>query len=241
MLYKTKAIVLNTVKYGDSSIIVSMYTEKMGKMSFIIKGVRKPRSRIKQNIFQSLSLLSVVFHYKPNNQIHYIREVQTEQTLKNIHFNLLHSTLALFIAEVVNKSIGEEETDAALYSFLHQSIIDMDQMEDVNPNFHLIFLMKLSGLLGFNPLNNFSRHQEIFDLQEGVFCHSNHADERFLKPNLSLAWHQLMLYINHDLAEFKIGYEDRLQLLTKMLDYYKLHISGFGTIKSLAILREVMA
>ena len=46
MTHKTKGIVLRTVKYGETSVIVTILTELFGLQSYLINGVRSSSRRV---------------------------------------------------------------------------------------------------------------------------------------------------------------------------------------------------
>ena len=43
---ETKAIVLSSIKYSDTSLIVKCFTEKEGIKSYLVKGVLKSKKRV---------------------------------------------------------------------------------------------------------------------------------------------------------------------------------------------------
>ena len=66
MLQKTKGIVLHTLKYNDTSIIVDMYTELSGRTSFLVPVPRSRKAAVKSVLFQPLSFIEFEADYRPN-------------------------------------------------------------------------------------------------------------------------------------------------------------------------------
>ena len=63
MLQKTKGIVLHTLKYNDTSIIVDMYTELSGRASFLVAVPRSRKAAVKSVLFQPLSFIEFEADY----------------------------------------------------------------------------------------------------------------------------------------------------------------------------------
>ena len=59
MLSKTQAIVLHSLKYGETRIIVDMFTRKFGRLSFIVNIPKSSKSKVKKQFFQPLTLLEI--------------------------------------------------------------------------------------------------------------------------------------------------------------------------------------
>ena len=108
MLYKTHGIVLRFVKYGETSIIATIYTEEFGLRSFIINGVRSSRSKGKIALFEPLSILDLVIYHKEGRNINRLAEVKCLDPLNDLRSNIIKSSMGMFIVEVLNKCIKEE-------------------------------------------------------------------------------------------------------------------------------------
>jgi len=162
MLVKTRAIVLNSIKYSESSIITKIFTEEFGMLSFIVHGVRKRKARMPASFFQAFTLLDLDINYKPKSNLQNIKEISLSQRTDALHSDVRKSTIAIFLAEVLHKSLQEEQQDKDLFEFLQLTISFLDSMESAFGNFHLIFLIQLSKYLGFYPSESSSTKQEYF-------------------------------------------------------------------------------
>ena len=141
--------------------------------------------------------------------------------------------------EVLYKSVKQQTEDQYLFDFLYHSIQLLDRMEAGKTLFHHLFLLKLTQYLGFYPHVNDS-DKKYFDLREGVFTDILPAHAEILHPPLTSAWKRLMLTGFENLDQIKIANEEKRHLLERLLDYYRLHVDGFGDIKSHRILEEVL-
>ncbi|MBN2348240.1 MAG: DNA repair protein RecO [Bacteroidales bacterium] len=220
MLVKTKGIVLHHINYGESSIVVYVYTENFGRQAYIINGVRKSRSKHKLNMFQPLTRLDLDVYYKSNREMHRIKEVKLNGPFHSIPFQIYKSTIAIFIAEILYKTLHEEEKNNALYEFLDSSVQFLDISEKGMSNFHLVFLFQLSKYLGIYPDSDTLNYTAI-------------------NPELKTELEKIRILNYENLAELQYNQSKRRILLDWIISYYKVHFDGIGSIKSINILKEL--
>lgn len=240
MFFKTKGIVIQRIKYSETSIIVKIYTEIFGLQTYIVKGARSRKSKIKSNIFQNLSLLDLVVSKKEKSKINFLTEVRQAYQFKTIPFDIRKSSIAIFLNEILYKTIREEESNQNLFDFLFNSIQLLDHQEKDFANFHLLFLLKLTKHLGFFPHKKQAEQFKYFDLTEGVFLDKIPTHQYYLNTELSQILNNLLNISFEKIYEIKISKIQRLQLLEKLIDYFKIHIENFNEIKSLAVLQTVL-
>ncbi|HUH33525.1 MAG TPA: DNA repair protein RecO, partial [Daejeonella sp.] len=169
MLHKTRGIVLKTTSYSESSVVVQVFTEKFGLQSYLINGVKKPKAKISMNILQPLHLLEMVVYYKPSGNIQRAAEVRQQPVFLSIPYNIVKSSLVLFLNEVLYKAIKQQTADEVLFEFLFHAIEILDRMEAGAVNFHLYFLLRLTRFLGFYPDLTLADSASYFDLTNGNF------------------------------------------------------------------------
>lgn len=239
MLHKTRGIVLHTTEFSETSLVVKIYTELFGMQTYLVNSVRKKNAKVRPSVFQALSLVEMVVYHKERGGIQRISEIRSAPALRSTPFDVMKSSMALFINEVLYKSIREEESNPRLFDFLFQSIQWLDVHEPANPDFHLLFLVQLSRYLGFFPVNNYSEMQSIFNLQEGCFEKSSPPHPFFLAPPLSIHFHRIMYHLPDFSVSLGIPIPEKRELLERILEYYELHLSGFGNIRSHKVLEEI--
>jgi DNA repair protein RecO (recombination protein O) len=237
MIETSKTIVLSTIKYGDTSLIASCYTERFGIKSFILKGILKSRKgKIKPAYFQPLTLLNTTanFHYK-NGLIH-IKEASVYHFYATIYTDIKKQSIALFLAEVLHHAIKEEEQNELLFQYLETAFLWLDTHENVT-NFHLLFLLNLTKYLGFYPEVNTSL--EHFDMLEGTFTNTK---SNFSIENDKLNQFKKLLGINFDaIHQVKYNAEQRQTVLNILIQYFELHLTGFKKPKSLNVLKTIFS
>jgi DNA repair protein RecO (recombination protein O) len=228
MLQKTRGIVLNYVKFRESSIIVKIYTEELGLQSYLLNGIRTAKSKSKMALFQPLTLLDlVVYHRKDRHQIFRISEVKCSYPYQHIPFEVKKSTIILFLAEILSKCLKEESANHDLFQFIYDAFIEFDQSLENFENFHLKFLIRMSRFLGFEPQSGEEIMEQLFEGK--VFPVRDDME-------------QLRQYLD-DLIQsedyFFISTHHRRALIDFILDFYRLHVVNFDPIKSLDVLREM--
>jgi DNA repair protein RecO (recombination protein O) len=136
MLISTQAISLNYVKYSETSIIVKCLTKSDGLKSYLIKGIRtSKKKKINIGFFQPLTQLELDANHRNNGNLESIRSVKIINPYKTIHLDIVKNSIVMFLSEVLSKSIKEEEKNFALFNFLKDSMIWLDQSKKFS-NFH---------------------------------------------------------------------------------------------------------
>ncbi|WP_339707578.1 DNA repair protein RecO [uncultured Kriegella sp.] len=239
MQVTTKAIVLSSLKYGDTSLIVKAFTLSDGLKTYLLKGVlASKKGKLKPAYFQPLTQLEINANHKNKGTLESIREVKVAYHYIALHTDIFKNALTLFLAEMLGNSIFEEEQNEELFHFLEASLQYLDTHEEIS-NFHLYFLLRLTKYLGFYPETS-TIDLPYFDVVEGEFVSELSANLILEKENL--AYFKQFLGINFDsIHKIKMTKTDRQNLLKSIVLYYELHLQGFRKPKSLAILNEVFS
>src|SRR6478609_5373911 len=126
MLHKTRGIVFRFTKYGDTSIIVTVFTELFGLQTYIVNSVRSKSAKGKIALFQPLTLLDLVVYYKENANIKRIKEVRCLHQYQTLQTDVRKSSIGMFINEILNKTVKEENHAQEVFNFLCDSLIFLD-------------------------------------------------------------------------------------------------------------------
>lgn len=241
MLHKTRGIVFKTTDYGESSIIVQVFTEKFGLQSYIVNGAKKPKAKIPKNMLQPLHLLDMVVYYKNTGNVQRIKELKNSPVLQAIPYDVIKSSLAIFLNEVLYKAVKAQSADENLFGFVFSAVEWLDHSSEGLANFHLLFLIQLTRYLGFFPDRNLAGNADYFDLQNGNFCNYKPDNTLYLSPPHTQNFSQLLQCSFENSAQVRLTNDDRRYLIQKLLDYYALHIESFGNIRSHEVLEEVLS
>lgn len=237
MQITTKAIVLSSLKFGDTSLIVKAFTLADGLQSYLLKGILTARkSRLKAAYFQPLTQLEIVANHKYKGTLESIREARVNYHYQNIYSDITKNSIALFLAEMLTRSISEREEDTGLFEFMEASLQWLDTHDKIS-NFHLFFLLQLTKFLGFFP-DTSNTEMKYFGLQEGKFIRTPGSGP-IIEGN-TLIFFKKFLGTNFDsIHTVKMGKMERQELLQNLVVYFELHLHGFKRPRSLAVLNEV--
>lgn len=239
-LVKTEGIVLNHHFYGESSVIVHVYTRAFGRQSYIVNSVRGSRKNKKTQLLQPLNRLWMEVYHSPKRELHRIREFELKSPLMLIPFSQGRRAQAFFITEMVVKILSVQEPAPEIYDFLSRSVDLLDSSTPGHENLHLYILFQLTRLLGFQPVGNHSCNNPWFDLQNGCFTSSEPSHPLFLAPPRAAKFARFFNTELHDLKRLATNVTERTFLLDALLDYYRLHVRGFGELRSLKVLHDML-
>lgn len=243
MLHTTKGIVLRAVKYGDTSLIVSIYTELFGIQSYIVNGVRsEKKGGTKAGMFQPAAILDmVVYHQEPKN-LHRIKEYKWSYLYKAIYAGIIKTTLVMYMMELLQRCLKQPESNGELYAFVESSLIHLDQADDATAaNYALHFTLALASYLGFRIGGRYSVRTPVLDLQEGSFTSEKPTHGYFLDGYLSEATDHLLEAETEDaLRAIRLNRDLRRTLLLAYQSFYMLHVSDFGQLRSLQVLQDIL-
>jgi DNA repair protein RecO (recombination protein O) len=222
MLQKTPGIVFRFTKFGDTSIIVNIFTEAFGLQSYIVNGVRSASAKGKIALYQPLTLLDMVVYHKENAQVKRMKEVKCLHQYHSLHADVKKSAIAMFLAELLNKAVKDESHAQELYAFISDSLITLDDAAHNFENFHLIFLVKLSRFLGFG---------------------AHHVHEVTGRRMVDSALEPLIgALLNAEYnTHLPMSVGQRRDLLDVILNFYKDHLDTLGEFKSVPVLKEIFA
>lgn len=235
MQIKTQAIVLSTIKFQEKSLIVKCFTQSDGlKSYFVPNAFSSKKSNQKIAYFQPLNILDVEVNHKNKGTLEHFKEIKIAHNYQNINTDIVKSSMVLFLSEVLNNSILEEEKNDNLFTFITTSLMWLDTHDSVS-NFHLIFLLQLTKFLGFYPQLQetdaayFEMIDGVFSPFQGTSCLNEH-ETSLLKKALNLKFEDLQKAFHK---------EERQLLLNILLDYYTIHLQGFKRPNSLDVLKEL--
>jgi len=242
MLVSTKAIVLHAVPFSDNSLIINFYTEEFGKLTCILKAVRSKNFKNKLVSIQALFILNLVIYYRKNREIHIIKDFEPSINIQSIPFEITKSSIAIFLAEVVHRTIKEHEKNLELFNFLFHSIEYLDLMPIQPSSFHLLFLLRFAKFLGIYPMNNYSESMPFFNLEMGQFNHIFIHESNTMNREMSQKLHELMKIMEFESTKLIFNSNtDKNVMIRSLVDYFKMHLDGIGNIKSLDVLSQVFS
>ena len=239
MLTKTQAIVLHSLKYGESRLIVDMFTRAFGRQSFIVSIPKTAKSKIKKQFFQPLTLLEIETDLRPKLQLQKLNDVRLLSPFASIPFEPDKLAISLFVAEFLYYALRSEQRNELLYDYLENSIMWLDGQQTNFANFHLVFLLRLTRFLGFYPNLDDYEDGDYFDLRESEFMRNPPVHRDFLHPEEAQKVQLMMRMDFPTMHLFRMSHNDRNRLLEVSIKYYRLHLPDFPEMKSIEVLQAL--
>lgn len=228
---------LHHIKYGDTSLIVHLYTEAFGRCSLMIKGAYSKKTATPAKWFQPLFLLEGEISFRAQRELQMARNLQLFPPLYQLGGDPAKSCITLFLGEFLSKVLREEEGNPPLFGFLHNAIRMLDASESGYANFHLLLLIHLTKYLGFFPQNDYSPEKCWFDLERAHFTHLPSQNNLGGEAGVQLS--RMLEAGLIEMDRFALSSERRNQILDALISFYSLHHGGTHHLKSLQVVRSL--
>ena len=245
MIHKTKGIVLRYVKYGETSMVVTIFTETLGLQSYLVNGVRTVSSKghSKAVFFQPSAILDLVAYHNDFKNLQRLKEYKWSYVYQHLFSDVKKNAVALFMIELVTKCLKQPEPNPDLFYFIEDALNHLDEASDtVTANFPLFFALHLAVFFGFRISDEYSSSRQYLDLAEGNFAEHQPKHPHYLQDREAAAVsHVLKVMHPAELEEVSLNQETRRKITHGLETYYALQIQDFGTLKSLPVLKEILS
>jgi DNA repair protein RecO (recombination protein O) len=239
MLQKLRGIVLHHINYGETSIILHLYTDLKGRVSVIIPGAKGKKRYKKISLYHNLSILDLEIYFKSSRELQQIKEAKPSVPLPGITADPIKSTVSLFLSEVLYRTLKEEEANPELFDFLENAIRYYDLADNGIANFHIFILVHLTRFLGIFPMDNHTSDEDWFNMKAGSFSSFPPESSSRMDQGSSKLLARLMRSDLDEVNSLRLNRTQRNDFLAGILDYYKMHFQGMGEIMSYGVLREI--
>jgi DNA repair protein RecO (recombination protein O) len=206
-------------------VITKIYTDLFGLQSYIVNNVRSSKPKYNIALFQPLTQLELVAYHNPHGKMNRVTEIKLCNPYHDIPFNIRKSTVSLFLAEMLVKTLKEETSNNELFNFISRSLSGYDDLKDHYQNFHVQFLLKYLKFMGLE----LTAAESLF---EG---NKRNSGNQFFNQEI------LRSLVNEPYGSGKSNMDksQRLGLLELITGFISHHMGIEETFKSLKILKEV--
>lgn len=218
-------ILLNTTKYGDNSLILHCYSEEEGRCSLILRSVsgkKRGKSNSGTALLHPLSILDCEVTNSKTGRMAYIKEYTSRYNLHSLRTDFYKTAEAMFIGELLFRTLLHSEKDKRLYYFVENAILELEHHKGSTANFHLWFLLHYSSLLGFSPDSNYANDYNPFTAQQNAtisrFCLCDDIEEAMSIP---------------------LTGDSRSELTAAILKFLEFHTGNSIHLKSLAVFHKI--
>lgn len=244
MIQKTKGIVLRSVKYGETSLVVTIFTEGLGLQSYLVNGVRtlSKKGSTRAGLFQPAAILELVAYHNEFKNLQRLKEFKWEYLYEHLLSDVKKNAVALFMVELLTKCLKQPEAHAELFYFMEDALHHLDTASDtVTANFPLFFAVHLAVFFGFRISDEYAADKPYLDLAEGRFVQERPSHLHYVQDQeAAIVAHILKILQPTELEDLSLNQETRRKLIQALETYYSLHIPDFGTLRTLPVLRELM-
>lgn len=244
MLFKTKGIVMRTVKYGETSLVATVFTELFGMQTYMVNGVRtsSPKAAMKAGLFQPSTLLDMVVYHQESRNMQRIKESRWSQLYNEIFRDVRKNAVALFMVELLQKCVKQPEAHPDLFHFMEDALLQLDAAGPMEAaNFPLYFAVHLAHFFGYRISDDFDEVHQVLDLREGEFVTEPPIHPDWVGGQQAEVISQLLKCMHpSELSEVRLNQDMRRQLLRSLLVFYALRNADFGTLRSVPVLQEVL-
>ncbi|WP_029903873.1 DNA repair protein RecO [Prevotella sp. 10(H)] len=239
MLHKTRGLVLNTINYNDKYVLAQIFTESFGKVTYMVSKAKGKNTKAPKSLFSPLAILDLEVEHQASRDIQRIREARADIYLYGISGDLGKTSMAFFLSEFLTRVLRDTNDSKLLFGFLEQSVQILEMTDESISNYHLVFMLKLSHFLGFYPNLEEYLPNSLFDMINGEFVLYQPLHKHFLNRAESKSLSVLARISYENMHHFVFSRQDRINIINRMLEYYRLHLYDFPALKSLDVLHEL--
>lgn len=244
MTHKTRAIILHTVYYGNTSLVVTAYTELFGLQSYMVKGIRsvgKPSAKLA--FFQPGALLQLEVYHNTLKNLQFIKETNWDYINQATRSDVVRNLCAAWCIRQIIQCIKEPETNNELFEFLHLTLLNIEQQSlRLVANIPGWFTLQFCKYLGLQIQGNYTSETPVLDLLEGSFVFAANKQGIWLvqekEAELISTWNRIT-DCNH-LESYALNRQMRHQVLSNMQQYMTLHVAGYKSDNILNLLQDIL-
>ena len=246
---KTEALVLKSIKFGDTSKIATLYSKNYGKIKVIAKGIRKPKSKL-AGALQTFSHIQIVFYKKQTAEIYLLSQSEILHSYQALTKDLNRYVFASAAMELLDRLITGEEPHPEIFDLALETLSCMESspQKSLEKSFWS-YALKLADLLGYKPKLNRCIVCDIPDSDQlvlfspdkgGIVCRkctrSDQAYLRLSKDSVAAAL-KLQSIKTDELNTFNVPKECLKEISHLVLDLLDYHAGKGKDLKSLEFLK----
>lgn len=235
-----QGIVLQSIRYGDTSLIVKVFTRSLGLRSYMVKGAFNHNAKNRAALFQNLHLINYIEAGKPNKgSLGYLKDVQLSSVYQSIPYVMNKSAILMYISELLTKTLTEQEQNQPLFDFIVKSLHWLDLVEQDYANFPLFFTLELTRHLGFYPQTNHETGY-CFDMMEGLFAHDYPLHPYYFDAEDAAILSKLLNVGIDEACSVPLRVNQRRELLDGLITFMRLHAPVMNDFHSHEVLKTVL-
>jgi len=153
LLLSSKGLVLKVFPYSNTSVICNIFTDDYGKLTFIVKGIRKPKKPL-LSILQPFNLIELQYYYKKDRGIQLIKEADIVISFERLRNNFSTIIIGSTILNIINKVFEKEYSNEIIFRLIYKILNKLSHIDAHNKIYFIFFIFHLNKQLGFMPTVN---------------------------------------------------------------------------------------
>lgn len=245
MIATTQGIVLRSIKYGETSLVTTVFTRTYGVQTYLVQGARLANAKSRQSragLLQPSMLLDLTVYHKPGGSLQRMKEFSAAYIYNTLQEEVVKNSVALFSIELIYRLLPEDAPAPELFDFVKEYFEVLDRLPATSvANFPLFFAIQCSRYLGYEINGKFSEQTPHLNLHEGGFTasaplvHPHVTDEEASALNDLLMAKELA-----DISRIAMSGGMRQRLLEWYIAFLHRHTEHMKPIRSLAVLQAVL-
>lgn len=247
-IIKTEAIILSSIRWKESSEIVTIFGKSTGKIKIIARGALKSNGPFAGKL-QSLFFVEVIIDSKKSRTLQILKEIEVINSFSKIRLNFKIYPYVLSVLEIVHQVFDESQSDEVFFNFIIEIINAFT--ENTSPeNIFIYFLLKLSSYLGFRPYLENCTSGDISLCEDKVFlsiskgtifckkCFVESENPLLLQKEQFFYLKNLQNIHHRRIKSIEIHRSDFAQIIQNLLKYINYHIEQNLTIAALNLINK---
>ncbi len=234
-----KAIILKSIPHSEQQQILHVYSEEKGYMQMIT-----PLALFKRKVNSSAQCMQIVeIEFIPNERgkLHKLISLSPLVNTSAIYFDVYKMNIVLLWGEILNLVLRDSNPNPDLYEYIRNSVEYLNVTQDDIANFNLLFLFRLSKLLGFSIDSSTYRPEYVFNINDGCFYPTGSPRSYYTGPHSAKAIHALCTCQLLELKNIPLNQQSRKILLDIVLLFLGFHLNIDFNTKSIRVIREIFS
>ena len=243
MIVGTKGIVLRVVRYGETSIICTFFTELLGLQAYLVKGVRSEKKQSQRgNLFRPGNVLDLQVYHQSGKNLQYIKEFSLAHFYDSIGDNVLKNTVLLFTVEVLSNLVHTEDSQEDLFEFTLSFLKHLDEISNSEiANLPIYFLQQSAQLMGYAIDDNYSEKNCFLNTYEGCFEPEMNSLAPSFDLQISEKFHRFIEAKSiEEINKVQLNSAQRTVILEGFLHFLQWHVKSFRPLKCLPVLHAIL-
>jgi len=148
-IQKTEAIVLRKRDFRETSLIVDFYTRDFGRLSGLLKGIRKEPAKFASSL-ENFSCNEIIFYPKRESSLHLVSACELREHFPRLRRDIARIGMASMMMELLYVLMPAEEKNDQIYELTKMALAELNTTP-YPEKVLTIFKIKTLALSGFKP------------------------------------------------------------------------------------------